>query len=166
MEINLLPIVNADGKRLELDTELDFSGYGEQGVLFLSPVSVKGEFVNVGGSIELKAAASAQVSYDCDRCCESFESELKFEIDELLKKEDSRNESDGNPDVIYFTGNTVELEEIVMKALFMNLPSKRLCSDECKGLCPECGKNLNLGACECDVRPTDPRFDILDKFFE
>lgn len=166
MEINLLPIVNADGKRLEVDTELDFSGNGEQSVLFLSPVSVKGEFVNVGGSIELNAKACAKVSYSCDRCCENFDAELEFEIDELLKKESSREEGDGNPDVIYFTGNAVDLDEIVEKALFMNLPSKRLCSDECKGICPECGKNLNLGSCECDTRPTDPRFDVLDKFFE
>ncbi len=166
MEINLLPIVNADGKKLELDTKLDFSGDGEPGVLFLSPVSVKGELVNVSGSIELKAAASVCVRYDCDRCCECYEAELNFEIDELLRKENSRNENDGNPDVVYFTGNAVELDEIIKKSLFMNLPAKRLCSDDCKGLCPQCGKNLNLGKCGCDDRPVDPRFDVLDKFFE
>ena len=107
MDINLLPSVNADGKKLEVNVELDFSGYGEQSVLFLSPVAVNGAFVNVGGSIEFKATAGAKVSYECDRCCESFEDSISFEIDELLKKEISKEGGDENPDVIYFTGNTV-----------------------------------------------------------
>jgi len=166
MEINLLPIVNADGKKLGIDTELDFSGCKEQGVLFLSPVAVKGEFVNVSGSIEFKASASVKLGFECDRCCESFEETLDFEISEILKKESSREENDGNPDIIYFAGNVIDLDDIAEKALFMNLPSKRLCNEDCKGICPECGKNLNRGSCECDTRAVDPRFDVLDKFFK
>ena len=41
-----------------------------------------------------------------------------------------------------------------------------LCKDDCEGLCAKCGKNLNEGECSCDTRETDPRFDVLDKFFE
>ena len=60
----------------------------------------------------------------------------------------------------------VLMDEIVYKNIYMNLPSKKLCKNDCKGLCPKCGKNLNEGDCGCDTREADPRFDALDKFFK
>ncbi len=166
MEFNLLPVINAEGKKLKLDAEIDFSAQKENGVVFLSPVSVSGEFENVGGDIELKAVAHIKLRHTCDRCCEEYESELSFEINEVLKEYAPRDDADKNPDVIYFKGNSVELDEIVKENLFLSLPLKNVCSESCKGLCPECGANLNLGSCGCDTRATDPRFDALDKFFK
>ena len=166
MEINLLPIINADGKVLPVDTELDVSAEQMQGVIFLSPLHISGSFTNIGGSIELRARVSGRVQYECDRCCEKYEDSIDFELAELLKKETSETENDGNPDTLYFTGNSVELDEIVLNNVFMNLPAKHLCREDCKGLCPVCGKNLNSGDCGCDTRTADPRFDALDHFFD
>lgn len=166
MEFNLLPVINADGKKLGFDVEIEFSKEYENGVVFLSPVSVKGEFENIGGSIKLCATANATVRYICDRCCEEFDTDLSFDIDEKLQEEDPKGEIDKNPDVIYFRGNSIELDEIVLENLFLSLPLKRLCSEDCKGLCSKCGANLNLGDCGCDTRTVDPRFDALDKFFK
>lgn len=166
MKINLLPIMNADGKRLELDCELDFSEKTPEGVTFLSLVKVCGECVSLGGTVDLSVSVSVRVAYVCDRCCEPFEDTLSFSVKEVLKKEDQKDESDINPDIIYFEGNGVELDDIISENIFLNLPTKHICDEDCRGLCPNCGANLNFGECCCDTRPTDPRFDILDKFFE
>ena len=163
MKFDLLPILNADGRKLPLNLELDLIGREENGAKFLTPVSVTGEFVNIGGSIELSAKADCGLEYMCDRCCETFESEFTCSFEEVFKKEDTRVEDDNNPDAVILAGTAVEIDEIVLANVLVNLPTKRLCKEECKGLCAICGQNLNQSECSCDSRPTDPRFDILDK---
>ncbi len=163
MKFDLLPILNADGRRLPLNLELDLIGKEEDGARFLTPVSVTGEFVNIGGSIELCAKAVCRVEYVCDRCCETFESDFCCSFEEVFKKEDVRVEDDQNPDAVILTGTAIDIDEIVLANVLVNLPTKRLCMDDCKGLCAECGHNLNQSECGCDTRPVDPRFDILDK---
>ncbi len=162
MKFDLLPILNADGRKLPLNLELDFSECVEQGARFLTPVSATGEFINIGGSIELEANASCLMEYSCDRCCETFKSDFSCSFKEIFKKEDSRVEDVQNPDAVVLEGTAIEIDEVVLANILVNLPTKRLCQEDCKGLCPNCGHNLNQSPCNCDTRPTDPRFDILD----
>ena len=163
MILDLSAIVNFDGKKLELDGELDFTGREEQGVEFISPVTVCGRLSNIGGSLELEADIKTRLGFLCDRCLETVEEDFKCYFKEILKKEDERSSDEKNPEAIYFKGNSVELDEIVLNNIIVQIPLKHLCSEDCKGLCPNCGRNLNKGECQCDTRPTDPRFDILDK---
>ncbi|MBR5155701.1 MAG: DUF177 domain-containing protein [Clostridia bacterium] len=164
MILDLSPIANIDGKKLDIDVEIDFDN-NDMGICFLKPVRVLGRMVNMGGSLELSASASTALRYTCDRCLECFEREFECSFDEVLKKEDTRLE-DENPDAIYFQGNSLDIDDIVLNNIIVSLPLKSLCSEECKGLCPKCGQNLNLEQCKCDTRVSDPRFDVLDKFFE
>lgn len=166
MDINLLPVINAEGRILNFDTELDFSEKSEAGVIFLSPVSVSGSFLNIGGTLELKASGKTKLRLTCDRCCEEYDRDFSFEISELLKKEDMRGEEDNNPDIIFFRGNSVTIDQIVFDSIYTALPAKSLCKEDCKGLCHVCGKNLNFGSCDCSKNTVDPRFEALDKFFE
>ncbi len=164
MMLDLSPIVNNEGKRLELDLTLDMS-QADCDICFKTPVSLSGTLVNIGGSLELSATARTVLECACDRCLEGFEKSIDCSFEEVLKKEDTSHE-DQNPDAIYFQGSSVELDEIVLNNIILSLPIKSLCSETCKGLCPTCGQNLNNGECSCDNRVTDPRFDALDKFFE
>ena len=136
-------------------------------MFFSGNAEVLAKFTVLGGSVNLSAKVSCPMEYMCDRCGTVYPSTLEFEFEETLKKESaSVNEEDNDPDVIFFTGNTVLMDEIVYKNIYMNLPVKKLCSKDCKGLCTKCGKNLNDGECDCDTRVADPRFDALDKFFQ
>jgi len=119
--------------------------------------------LNIGGSIELVAKASCRLRYECDRCLENFESDFECSFKEIFKKEDTKTEDDQNPDAVILEGTSVDIDKIVLLNIIVNLPVKRLCSENCKGLCMNCGQNLNVSDCGCDTRPTDPRFDILDK---
>ena len=83
-------------------------------------------------------------------------------LNERFKKADEFSDVDDNPDISMLEGTSIDLDEIIYTNLFLNLPSKQLCSDDCKGLCPICGGNLNKTDCGCKSDTTDPRFDILD----
>ena len=58
----------------------------------------------------------------------------------------------------------MELDEPVGELLFLELPSRDLCSEDCRGFCPKCGKDLNEGNCDCDTKEIDPRLAVLKKF--
>ena len=161
MILDLTPVVNFEGKKMDLDVLLDFKNSEETGLRFLKPVSLKGTLLNIGGSIELSAKVETVIEFDCDRCCETLNEEFEAEFTEILRKEDFDSD-DKNPDAIYYQGNSVDLDDIVLNNIILALPSKHLCSEDCKGLCPTCGKNLNFGKCDCESTPTDPRFDVLD----
>ena len=125
-----------------------------------------GKVTNIGGSLEFSATAKTVFTFLCDRCLSPIEKDFSCEMEEVFKKKDQWDGEGENPDVVYFQGSAVDIDEVVLNNILLSLPSKILCSEGCRGLCPECGKNLNEGECGCDTRPSDPRFDVLDKFFE
>lgn len=162
MEINLLPIMNYDGRKISINEDVPVSAGTNDNFTFTKPVSFDGYALNIGGTIELKGKAVAFVSMICDRCAESYDNVISYDIFERYKKNDDIT-SDDDEDFTLLEGSSVELEDVLYTGLILNLPTKSLCSDECKGLCPICGKNLNREHCNCSDEVTDPRFDILDK---
>ncbi len=163
MEWNLLPILNCDGKRMPIDVSLEIGTSATDDFRILEPITMRGEIVNMGGSLGLTAEAVAKLERTCDRCTEQFTTELVFLIKERMKKVEAIDGGQEDPDIILIEGSSIDLAEIVYSSLFLNLPSKALCNDDCKGICPICGQNRNYGECTCDDRPTDPRFDVLDQ---
>ena len=163
MELNLLPIINCEGKRMPIDVSLEIENFSQDRFHVLRPIVVKGDIINIGGCLELTACGTTEIEFICDRCAEPFKSDFTFTIDERMRKEDATAEENDNPDIMIFAGNSINLSEIVYDSLVLSLPTKILCSDNCKGICPVCGKNLNREQCDCVGGSTDPRFDILDK---
>lgn len=163
MEINLLPILNYEGKRINIFENVNISASQDDSFKINGPVSFDGYVVNIGGTIDLYGKATASLSIVCDRCTEEYNSALEYEIDERFKKDDGFSDSNEDSDITPLEGSVIDLGDILYTNLILNLPSKSLCSETCKGICPNCGKNLNHGPCDCDTDNTDPRFDILDK---
>lgn len=163
MELNLMPIMNFEGKQMTVDHTLDVETRKGDTFEILSPVKITGTIVNIGGCLELEAEGNTTLSLTCDRCGNTFSQPFDFQIKERYKKEETDLGDNENPDIIVLEGNTIDLCEIAYDNLVLSLPSKILCDSDCKGLCSQCGKNLNNGSCDCDTTPTDPRFDILDK---
>ncbi len=163
MEWNLLPILNCDGKRMPIDVSLELKSGEQDDFRILEQVTLKGEIVNVGGSLELSAEGHTKLERVCDRCAETFISELNFPVEERMKKVENEDSQQEDPDILFIEGTSIDLSELVYTGLCLNLPSKSLCSEECKGVCPICGQNRNQQLCTCDDRPTDPRFDVLDQ---
>ncbi len=162
MELNLLPILNCDGKRMPIDASIKLTQSDNDEFQILGEVLLKGEVANIGGSLELAAKGYAKLERICDRCVEPYVFEINFPVEERMKKIDTEDVSEDS-DVLLIEGSSIDLAELTYTGLCLNIPSKSLCDEECKGLCPICGGNRNKQSCKCDDRPTDPRFDVLDQ---
>ena len=102
----------------------------------------------------------------CDRCAREFQTEIssKFKMVYLFRSKynDSENEKE---DVVYMHPemDKIDLDKDIRDFAILGVPMKMLCSEDCKGLCPKCGKNLNDGPCNCTVVIIDPRWEPIQK---
>lgn len=108
-------------------------------------INVEGEFLCTGERISMKATVEGQVLSRCAKCLEPVQLPIKAEIDALF----ARQPDPEDPDQYSFEASTLELTDAVKDALLLELPMRFLCSEDCKGLCPHCGVNLNRGSCTC-----------------
>lgn len=151
--------------------EVDFAG---RDISPLTTLSVK-EFelrVTLDGE-EVTVAGSATMSYAflCDRCGKEVQKEDVFPVMELLENIGSelpaeRELAREELEIAFFDGDGFHLEDILLEQVLLSLPQKRLCSEECRGLCVRCGHDLNEGDCGCDRSVVDPRFEVLKQLLE
>jgi uncharacterized protein len=125
-----------------------------------SPLTVNGNAVYDGEVINLKGRISALLEVTCSRCLDTFDYDANIEFDEIFAK---FNEE---ADVYLFEGDNLELTDMVIDNLILHIPVKFLCSENCKGLCPECGSNLNKHQCNCNIEDIDSKFAVLKDLFK
>ncbi len=127
---------------------------------FLEPIKVKGTVTNVKGSFEVCAKCGTRAVMSCSRCLEPVEVEVEFDLDEIFSNTGNEEEAET------FAGEALDLTSAIKRNLLLNLPMKVICKEDCKGLCPICGSNLNKGDCGCKVSNIDPRFESLRSLFK
>jgi uncharacterized protein len=161
MIINLDPIFSAEGAFQEIDYSLDLSGETVNGLHpFSSPVNIKGEIRNHTGIVRLDAKADSVLDVECDRCAAKVKYPACADVEHIIVR--SLNDDD-NDSFILAEGSQLELDDIIREDFLLQLPVKFLCSEDCKGLCPNCGKDLNEGPCSCK-KEIDPRLAALAQF--
>ena len=102
--------------------------------------------------------------FTCDRCLEEFEHEISSGFGIMYVTDSDGAESDNEEvQVISPDTNTIDLGEDVRQFAVLALPQKMLCSDDCAGLCPVCGTNLNRAKCDCKKDEIDSRWSGLQK---
>ena len=107
------------------------------------------------------AALLAQVSYVLRKPCDEMtERRYRGEFTHTVVQSMNGGEPDGDEYVLAPDGK-VELDELLREDVLLDLPGKFLCREDCKGLCPRCGKNLNQGDCGCPKQEVDPRLAAL-----
>ncbi|QQR81740.1 MAG: DUF177 domain-containing protein [Deltaproteobacteria bacterium] len=106
----------------------------------------------------------------CDRCLEKFikKSSSPIKLTMLPHKSMSfddvgPNDDPGDDDdsISYYKTEELDLDDILKESLYLNIPIRDLCKEDCKGLCPQCGQNLNLKTCACKTEKIDPRLAAL-----
>lgn len=144
---------------------LDLSGLELDGVKpFCAPVKVSVRLRGLAGSVLLNAHLLYTVTMPCDRCCETVSRECARDFSHVLVRELS-DEQDSDA-YIAVPEERLDLDELLREDILLDMPVKFLCSPDCRGLCPRCGKNLNEGDCGCDRRETDPRLAVLKELLE
>lgn len=162
MFVDISEILMKKGQSATFDISKDLSSdeYKPNINKFLSPVKVEGTVTNVDGKFNLKAKGSVNVLLSCSRCLKDVEYELLFDIDEIYTNTGNEEEAET------FNGSIIELSSVVRRSILFSLPMKVVCREDCKGLCPVCGKDLNEGECNCDTSYINPKFESLRSLFK
>ena len=122
---------------------------------------------NVINDIRLKGDLATRLEVSCARCLEPVEQEMARHFDLLYRPQgvDARapelSVTDAEAEIGYYRGDGLELEDVLREQILLALPLRTLCSEQCKGLCPHCGKNLNVEQCSCAETLEDPRWAAL-----
>ena len=129
-------------------------------VEFVEPVRIEGTLKNEDDVFVLEAKGVTTALMECSSCLAPVRKELSFEIKERFAhtgRDDEETET--------FTGDQIDLADYVKRGIIGELPMRVECREDCKGLCPICGKDLNDGDCGCDRTIRDPRFESLRALF-
>ncbi len=137
------------------DFELEDSGG------FKNEIQVQLKLDKKSDSVYLQLSAKTKIRLDCDRCLDEFEENIAAQARIIFTRDASLG--DNNDEVRDLELNQAELDitNDVHDLLLLAVPIKSLCKSDCKGLCPHCGENLNLGECGCQVTTVDPRWEAL-----
>ena len=167
MQIRLQELATMPDYRARFDYTIDLSKE-EVGFEFpfRQPVRLEGEVSDDAGAITLSATVYAHVTTRCARCGKPVEYDKETDVEFLLVKELEGEEEDLRDDVYLVESDVVELDDILIPELILDMELAVVCDEDCKGLCPKCGKNLNQGECGCVVKEVDPRLAVLQKFLD
>ena len=165
MLLGLSKIIDCPGASVSFSTSVDLSDLC-YGVTYpvTEPVLANGTVRNTAGVLMMTGDITTTIHGTCDRCANDFDREIHFPIEVVLVTE-MANEENEDEWVFPLEGDSADLDDIVRTVFVLNLDSKLLCKEDCKGLCHRCGKNLNDGPCSCQ-KELDPRFAALKQLLE
>lgn len=118
-----------------------------EGYSLKEPVAIKGRVFNRAGIVTLEFRLKAPMTLVCDRCLYEFENVFEYDFSHILVT--GLSSEDESEEYVVCKDNVLDLDELAISDLLLQLPSKILCKEDCKGLCFVCGQNLNEATCEC-----------------
>ena len=168
MFINLSDVFLSAGRPLEVNCPIEMTevqnGYEGFSILEKSELKLTGTHKSKGRAV-ITGTGYVVMDMVCDRCLAPVpvRIDLEFERDVYSPEVDAGDDAEDNLDIM--AGYQLNVENLVFNEILMNWPMKVLCKADCKGICKMCGKNLNLGECECDTFVPDPRMAVIKDIF-
>lgn len=136
-----------DKKDLCVDIPLEELGIYNGVGTFLTPISLRGSVVNRAGVVTLSYNSGFTIHHLCDRCLVEFDRVYSMDFEHILIRGDSFDEDE----YVTCPDDALDLSELAISDLLLSLPTKILCKEDCMGVCPICGQNLNVVECDCEV---------------
>lgn len=159
MILDLKKIFLDENESLSVQTKIDLSDIQRNGVVsFPDPVDVNIVVKNRAGVVVFEANTAFDYRFSCDRCAVLSNRKIAYKFCHILVTGLSDENGD---DYIEAPDYKLDTDALLRDDILLELPSKFLCKESCKGLCPKCGKNLNEGNCNCNMHEADPRLAVL-----
>lgn len=142
----------------------------QEKIIFNEPIKVEADVIFTQEDILVEGEITAKAYVICNCCLEQFTLDIEASLRErfitvaqynLLTEKEQEDES-----LNCYQNGQINLEPIIEQALRLALPMRAVCKEDCRGLCPKCGCNLNLNKCECKVEEGDPRLAVLQQLFQ
>lgn len=169
MKIELKRTSEDFSEKHQLEEGPEVLGLKAEGAAFEDPVKVELTIAKSQDQLICRGQVRTRVRLECSRCLAEYphglSSTLDFVIDLSGNPDGTKSEEEG-----YFFADQssafFEIDDLVREAVILSVPFKPLCSENCKGLCPVCGTDLNRSACSCAKKDVDPRWDQLRGFLK
>ncbi len=166
MVFDLKPLLSGKVRAIPIDFSLSV-GFDYPGVVFHEPAHVRGELRERAGVVTLRCDLTLRYETSCDRCLAPLTREICVPVRCTITEGDPPEEEDNAfgeeesvfADPIPACDGLLSLAEPLNEALLLAIPTKHLCREDCRGLCPRCGKNLNEGPCACLPDTASPLWD-------
>lgn len=161
MKVNIAGVINSDGAKLDIGMKYDVGSFEFAGneYSFKEPIEIIGQVVNIGNALKVALRVEGEYTSFCDRCGCDISASLVGETEENITGENIEIDSE----MFVLQGYTLDISGAVESLVYSSLPMRNLCKEDCKGLCPKCGTDLNKTECNCDTTRYDPRFAIFRK---
>jgi len=164
-----IELANLEGGRGDFEkayqpAELDL---GDERVKLCGATSISGKIRQAGPEVFIDGHVDSLAQVECDRCLKPLQipvsSDFGLEYISGSDYEDDRNVAltEDQMAVAVFDGEAIDVDEIAKEQILLAVPSRSLCTENCKGFCPTCGADKNAGDCGCDEKDIDPRWAAL-----
>lgn len=170
MRLNIADIKLDTGEHKRAPVELELAPRDE--VRFAQPFRGEAEAWNTGDSFLVKARLTGEATLECSRCLTEFDFPLTVNFSEEFRPgqpspNGEQEEDEEGRTFSRYEGDEIDLSEPFRQSILLELPIKALCTEACKGLCPNCGANLNEDPCRCaGEEKADPRLSALKKLLD
>ena len=163
MRLNVNKLLHTPGSRQEIHFVMDLSDLEFGGTYPVTrPVVVDGQLRNQAGMLLCELQITTTLHCICDRCAQAFDQEKSTDYACVLAEE---RQSDEDDDIVLLDDDEVDVTELARDAFILDMDTKFLCSEDCKGLCPGCGADLNRESCRCK-KAVDPRLAKLAQLLQ
>ncbi|MEG1286557.1 MAG: YceD family protein [Clostridium sp.] len=164
MIIEFRELLSKRERKREINVTYDLKPlyYDGEKITAIEKVDVVGEVRATEDILVVTASAKTKLKLCCSRCLGTFIYPIDIDIEErfTMNKELIEDEQ-----IIFVEGDSIDITEIVENSIISTLPIKRLCKNDCNGLCHQCGKNLNEASCQCTTNDVDLRLAKLQELF-
>jgi len=168
IKLDLIDVFSSRGRVLNKEIELKLDTFDRTGVTYivkeLSNISLKFENID-NGKVKVDGSFEITLLIPCDRCLKVVETKISCVTESVLCSNEAADTDNGDDELSYFEGHEFYVDEFVALSVLMNMPSKVLCRESCRGLCPVCGNDLNEHDCGCDSFVPDPRMARIADIF-
>ena len=134
---------------------------GDKNTQLTSKFDIDLELTKVLREVTVSGNVRFSIEAPCSRCLKPVELDLNPEVNLVLTPEESIDEEDDDVNHETYAGDEVDISDFIREQIAMALPVKVVCAEDCKGLCQNCGVNLNVEQCECETKSIDPRLEVL-----
>ncbi len=156
MKIDISDLISkkCDNISVEENVNIDAVYRGNEEIRLIKPITVKGHLYRADQCILFSGSFDTVIQTECCRCLEVFSTDISFRFNEMIVGE---NEEDSDDVIADVDNNIFDLNDFLERLLILKLPMRFLCDSDCKGLCPQCGTNLNNSECSCEKEDIDIR---------
>jgi uncharacterized protein len=164
-----IELENLEGSKGDFAYVYQPDGLGpvDERIRLTEPAIVKGRVRLSGNEVLVNGHIDTRVQVECDRCLQPVELPVStdFALEYIsasdYESSDAAELTEAEMTVSVFDGEAIDVDEIVKEQILLAVPTRMLCRDDCKGICPECGIDKNTGECRCVIDDIDPRWAAL-----